>query len=51
MFKTRSNRAEISERMSDFTANCTHRTVGAKHGAPTVQHLAAALEKFPQNEI
>jgi hypothetical protein len=48
MFKTHSNRAEISERMSDFIANCTHRIAGAKYDAPTVQHLAAALEKFPR---
>jgi hypothetical protein len=28
-----------------------HRTVGAKCGAPTVEDMAAALEKFPLYEI
>jgi hypothetical protein len=27
-----------------------HRTIGAKYGAPTVERMAAALQKFPRYE-
>jgi hypothetical protein len=41
----------ITERMSDYITGHAHRTIGAKYGAPTVEHMAAALEKFPRYEI
>jgi integrase len=47
-FKARADRAEISERMSDYITGHAQRTVGAKYGAPTVEDMAAALEKFPR---
>jgi hypothetical protein len=34
--------------MSDYITGHAHRTIGAKYGAPTVEHMAAALEKFPR---
>jgi hypothetical protein len=37
--------------MSDYVTGHAHRTIGAKYGAPTVEHMAAALEKFPRYEI
>jgi hypothetical protein len=36
--------------MSDYITGHAHRTIGAKYGAPTVEHMAAALEKFPKYE-
>jgi integrase len=50
-FKARADRAGISERMSDYITGHAHRTVGARYGAPTVDDMAAALEKFPRYEI
>jgi integrase len=47
-FKARADRAGISERMSDYITGHAQRTVGAKYGAPTVEDMAAALEKFPR---
>ena len=35
---------DISERMSDYITGHAHRSIGAKYGAPTVEHMAAALE-------
>jgi hypothetical protein len=37
--------------MSDYTTGHAHRTIGAKYGAPTIGHMAAALEKFPRYRI
>jgi len=50
-FKARADRAGISERMSDYITGHAQRTVAAKYGAPTVEDMAAALEKFPRYEI
>ena len=50
-FKARADRADISERMSDYITGHAHRTVGAKYGAPTVEAMAEALKKFPRYEI
>jgi integrase len=50
-FKQIADRVGISERMSDYITGHAHRTIGAKYGAPTVEHMAAALEKFPRYEI
>jgi integrase len=36
-FKARADRADISERMSDYITGHAPRTVGAKYGAPTVE--------------
>jgi len=38
----------MSTRMSDYITGHAH---GAKYGAPTVEHMAVALEKFPRYEI
>jgi hypothetical protein len=51
MFKQIADRVGISERMSDYITGHAHRTIGAKYGAPTVEHMAAALAKFPRYEI
>jgi hypothetical protein len=40
----------MSERMSDYITGHAHRTIGAKYGAPTVERMAAALQKFPRYE-
>jgi hypothetical protein len=50
-FKQIADTVGISERMSDYITGHAHRTIGAKYGAPTVEHMAAALEKFPRYEI
>jgi integrase len=50
-FKRIADRVGISERMSDYITGHAHRTIGAKYGAPTVEHMAAALEKFPRYEL
>jgi integrase len=50
-FKQIADSVGISERMSDYITGHAHRTIGAKYGAPTVQHMAAALEKFPRYEV
>jgi hypothetical protein len=39
------------ERMSDYITGHAHRTIGAKYGAPTIEHMAAALEKFPRYDL
>ena len=39
---------DISERISDYITGHAQRTVGAKYGAPTVEDMAAAPEKFPR---
>jgi integrase len=49
-FKQIADRIGISERMSDYITGHAHRTIGAKYGAPTVEHMAAALKKFPRYE-
>jgi hypothetical protein len=49
-FKQIADRVGISERMSDYITGHAHRTVGAKYGAPTVEDMAAAPEKFPRYE-
>jgi hypothetical protein len=51
MFKQIADRVGISERMSDYITGHAHRTIGAEYGAPTVEHMAAALAKFPRYEI
>jgi integrase len=50
-FKQIADRAGISERTSDQITGHAHRTVGAKYGPPTVEDMAAALEKFPRYEL
>ena len=50
-FKQIADSVGISERMSDYITGHAHRTIGAKYGAPTVEHMAAALEKFPRYEV
>jgi integrase len=50
-FKARADRAGITERTSDYITGHAQKTVGASYGAPTVDDMAAALEKFPRYEI
>jgi integrase len=47
-FKQTADRAGISERMSDYITGHSHKTEGARYGAPTLEDMAAALEKFPR---
>src|SRR5262249_53787724 len=47
-FKQIADRAEISERMSDSITGHPHKSVGAAYGAPTLEDMAKAMEKFPQ---
>jgi integrase len=49
-FKQIADRADISERMSDYITGHKHRTEGARYGAPTLEDMAAALGKFPRYE-
>jgi integrase len=49
-FKQIADRVGMSERMSDYITGHAHRTIGAKYGAPTVERMAAALQKFPRYE-
>jgi integrase len=50
-FKARADRAGITERMSDYITGHARRSVGATYGAPTVEDMAAALEKFPKYDL
>jgi integrase len=50
-FKQRADRAGITERTSDYITGHAQRTVGARYGPPTVEDMAAALEKFPRYEF
>jgi integrase len=50
-FKQRADRAGISERMSDYITGHAHKSVGAGYGAPTLDDMAAALERFPQYKL
>jgi integrase len=47
-FKQIADRAGITERTSDHITGHSHKTEGAKYGAPTLHDMAAALEKFPR---
>jgi hypothetical protein len=49
-FKQVADRAGISERTSDYITGHSHKTEGAKYGAPTLEDMAAALGKFPRYE-
>lgn len=50
-FKQIADRVSISERMSNYITGHAQSTVGAKYGAPTVEDMAAALEKFPRYDL
>jgi len=50
-FKARADRAGITERTSDYITGHAPKTVAATYGSPTVEDMAAALEKFPRYEI
>jgi integrase len=47
-FKQRADRANITERMSDYITGHAHKSEGAGYGAPTLEDMAAALKKFPR---
>jgi len=47
-FKARADRAGMSERMSNYITGHAQKTVGAKYGAPRVEDMTVALEKFPR---
>jgi hypothetical protein len=42
------DRAEISERMSDYITGHAHKSAGAAYGAPILSDMAEALKKFPR---
>jgi integrase len=50
-FKQIADRAGISERTSDSITGHSHKTEGAKYGAPTLGDMAAALGKFPRYNL
>ena len=50
-FKVRADRADISEKTSDFITGHKAATVGRRYGAPTVADMAQALKKFPRYDI
>jgi integrase len=50
-FKQVADRAEISERMSDSITGHAHKSVGANYGAPTLEDMAKAMEKFPRYSV
>lgn len=43
-FKQIADRARISERMSDYITGHSHKTEGARYGAPTLEDMTAAFE-------
>ncbi len=50
-FKQIADRAGISERTSDDITGHSHRTEGARYGAPRLEDMAAALGKFPRYRL
>jgi integrase len=50
-FKQIADRTGISERMSDSITGHAPKSIGASYGAPTLQDMAAALQKFPQYKL
>ena len=50
-FKQIADRARISERMSDYITGHSHKTEGARYGAPTLEDMAAALKRFPRYRV
>ena len=50
-FKQIADHASISERMSDYITGHAHKSEGAKYGAPTLDQMADAMEKFPRYKI
>jgi integrase len=50
-FKQIADRAGISERMSDYITGHAHKSEGAGYGAPTLEHMAAALKKLPRYKL
>lgn len=47
-FKQIADRADISERMSDYITGHAHKSEGARYGEPTLSDMAKALKKFPR---
>ena len=50
-FKQIADRAGISERMSDYITGHAHKSAGAGYGAPILNDMAQALNKFPRCEV
>jgi integrase len=50
-FKQIADHANISERMSDYITGHANRSQGAGYGAPTLEHMADALKRFPRYEV
>jgi integrase len=50
-FKQIADRAEISERMSDYITGHAHKSEGARYGAPTLSDMGKALKKFPRYSL
>ena len=47
-FKQIADHAGISERMSNYITGHAQKNEGAKYGAPTLEQMAKAMEKFPR---
>jgi integrase len=50
-FKQIADRASISERMSDYITGHAHKTAGAAYGAPMLDDMAEALQRFPRYDV
>ena len=50
-FKQIADRAEITERMSNYITGHAHKSEGAKYGAPTLDDMAQAMKKFPRYDV
>lgn len=50
-FKARPDRAGTTEHTSDHITGHAPKAVATTYGAPTVEDMAAALEKFPLYDI
>jgi integrase len=50
-FKQIADRAGISERMSDYITGHAHKTAGAAYGAPMLDDMAEALQRFPRYDV
>jgi integrase len=50
-FKQIADRAEISERMSDYITGHAHKSAGAGYGAPILSDMAEALKRCPRYEV
>jgi integrase len=50
-FKQIADRAGITERTSDYITGHAHKSVAAGYGAPTLEDMAQAMQKFPRYAV